>query len=418
VALWKKVVPRVLSLLTTICLSVALTASAQNQAADRRAEAERLANSGAYAEALKAFQAIAAANPDDFEARMGIARMYEKLGQPEHASDVYRSILATQPQNLDALIGAGTALVSLGRLGEAADVLNRAEAMAKDRPAVLLAQGHLHEAANRTTLALAYYERAIALDPSNAAARQAAAELRARRAHRVEVDYDFQKFDFDGSAPHDTLHLGTFDLNGRVADQLRVFARVQAQHGFDSDEQRAGGGIEWAVTRNTEIRVGALAGFDTTVLPDTDAFFGASVRAGRARWSFDVQGADFDDANLWIFGPGVAIALPHSGELSIRYYHGRVTTDVDPNVIATDTVALSLQGHIAKRAWASVGYTHGIDRLDWLTLDRIGFEADTASFRVGFDFTPFATLETGYDFQSRPDNVRVHRARVGLIYRF
>ena len=407
-----------LSLLITSCLSVALTAAAQNQAADRRADAERLANSGAYAEALKAFQAIAAANPDDLEARMWIARMYEKLGQPEHAGDVYRSILATQPQNLDAMIGAGAALVSLGRLGEAADLLNRAEAIAKDRPAVLVAQGHLHEAANRTTLALAYYERAMALDPSNAEARQAAAALRARRAHRVEADYDFQKFDFDGSEPHDTLHLGTFDLNGRVADQLRVFARVQTQHGFDADEQRAGGGIEWTPTRNSEIRVGVLAGFDTTILPDTDGFVTASVTSGRARWSFDVQGADFDNANLWIFGPGVAILLPHAGELSFRYYHGRATPATSSDVIATDSVEVALRGHFTRRAHAAIGYTHGIDRLDWLTLDRIAFEADTASFRIGFDFTPFVTLETGYDFQSRPENVRVHRARVGLIYRF
>jgi hypothetical protein len=297
-------------------------------------------------------------------------------------------------------------------------MLNRAEAIAKDRPAVLVAQGHLHEAANRTTLALAYYQRALALDPSNADARRAAAALRARRAHRVEADYDFQKFDFPESAANDTVHLGTFDLNGRVADQLRVFARVQAQHGFDSDEQRAGGGIEWAPSRNSEIRLGVLAGFNTTILPDTDGFVTASITSGRARWSFDVQGADFDDANLWIFGPGVAILLPHSGELSFRYYRGRATTEVSSDVVATDTIALSLQGYFTKRARASIGYTHGIDRLDWLTIDRIGFESDTASFRLGFDFTPFVTLETGYDFQSRPENVRVHRVRVGLIYRF
>jgi YaiO family outer membrane protein len=418
VALSKKVVLRVVTLVTTICLSVVLAASAQGQTPDRRAEAERLANSGAYAEALRAFQAIAAANPDDLEARMWIARMHEKLGQPEHAADVYRSILAAQPQNLDALIGAGNALVALGRLSEAGGVLSRAEAIAADRPAVLIAQGHLHEAANRTTLALAYYERAIALDPSNAGARQAAAALRARRAHRLELDYDFQKFDSAQAAAHDTLHLGTFELNGRIADQLRVFARLQAQHAFDSDEQRVGGGIEWAVTRSSEIRVGALAGIDTTFLPDTDGFFTASVREGRARWSFDVRGADFDDATLWIFGPGLAIVLPHSGELSIRYYRGRVTTSPESDAIATDTVALSLEGHVTKRAWASIGYTHGIDRLDWLTLDRIGFESDTASFRVGFDVTPFTSIEAGYDFQSRPDSVNVHRARFGLIYRF
>src|SRR5512132_2737835 len=173
-----------MSLIAAICLSLAVTAGAQTPRSDPHAEAERLANSGAYAAALRAFQAIAAANPDDIDARLWIGRMHTRLGHPEHAANVYRSILATQPQNLDALIGLGNSLVALGRLKEAADALNRAEAMAADRPAVLTAQGHLHEAANRTTLALAYYLRAISLDPSNTDAKQAADALRALRAHR------------------------------------------------------------------------------------------------------------------------------------------------------------------------------------------------------------------------------------------
>ena len=76
------------------------------QAPDQRAAAERLANSGDYADALKQFQSIAAANPDDIEARLWIARLHAQLGHPEHAVDVYQSILAVQPQHLDALIGA------------------------------------------------------------------------------------------------------------------------------------------------------------------------------------------------------------------------------------------------------------------------------------------------------------------------
>ncbi|SRR6266542_3326979 len=411
-----------MSLITAICLSIALAASAETQAPDRRAEAERLANSGAYAAALRAFQAIAAANPDDVEARLWIARMHGKLGHPEHAADVYRSLLSTQPQNLDALIGLGNSLITLGRLKEAGDALNRAEAIAADKPAVLTAQGRLHEAANRTTLALAYYLRAIALDPSNTDARQAADALRALRAHRLELDYDFQRSPrssgFLQDVTREDAHVGTLDLNGRVNDALRVFARVQAQSAFDSDEQRVGGGIEWAVTRRAVLRGGVLKGIDTIFLPETDGFFNASLLRGRARWSVDVQGAEFESANLWIFGPGVAVALPRAGEASIRYYHGRLTTPFTINATTTNSVALGLQGRVTRRSRAFIGYTHGIDRLDWLTIDRIAFESDTVSFRGGFDFTPFTSIDAGYDFQSRPGGLNVHRARAGFIYRF
>src|SRR3954468_15808735 len=108
-----------MTLIPAVLLGVALLA--QPQAPDQRAEAERLAKSGAYAQALKAFQALAAANPDDLEARLWIARLHVSMGQPGRAADVYQSIVAAQPQNVDALIGLGTSLTMAGRFREAGD---------------------------------------------------------------------------------------------------------------------------------------------------------------------------------------------------------------------------------------------------------------------------------------------------------
>ena len=55
---------------------VGLALLATPQAQDQRAEAERLARSGAHEQALKEFQALAALNPDDIEARLWIARLH------------------------------------------------------------------------------------------------------------------------------------------------------------------------------------------------------------------------------------------------------------------------------------------------------------------------------------------------------
>src|SRR4029453_15318344 len=115
-------------LISTAILGLTLLSTPQG--ADQRAEAERMAKSGNYAAALKQFQAIAAANPDDIDARLWIARLHAQMGHPEHAVAVYRTILAVQPQQLDALIGLGQSLVTLGRLAEASDALNRAETLA------------------------------------------------------------------------------------------------------------------------------------------------------------------------------------------------------------------------------------------------------------------------------------------------
>jgi hypothetical protein len=88
------------------------------------------------------------------------------------------------------------------------------------------------------------------------------------------------------------------------------------------------------------------------------------------------------------------------------------------NDFGTDTVAIRISGPVSHSVRLGAGFTHGIDRLDWLTSDRITFEADTFSLRAACSFTPFVTLEVGYDYQSRPEDVQVHRARAALTYRF
>jgi hypothetical protein len=193
--------------------------------------------------------------------------------------------------------------------------------------------------------------------------------------------------------------------------------RGQVQRAFDFDEQRAGGGVEWSITRRAWLHAGALFGVDTAYLPETDVFVAAGIARGRAQWSFQLRRADFDGADLWLGGPGLTIAVGGGVNASVRYYRARVTEMAfDP--ATTDTLALEVTGRPGARVGVGVGYTHGIDRLDWLTLDRITFESDTLSLKGSYDFTPFATFRAGYDFQSRPGALQAHRARAGLIFRF
>ena len=81
-------------------------------------------------------------------------------------------------------------------------------------------------------------------------------------------------------------------------------------------------------------------------------------------------------------------------------------------------LALEVTGRPSPRMFVGVGYTHGIDRLDWLTLDRITFESDTLSLKAAYDITPFTTFRAGYEFQSRPEGLQAHRARAGFVFRF
>src|SRR5687768_1395675 len=78
-------------------------------------DATALAQEGHHEAALDAFRRIAAANPRDHQARVGIARVHGLMGHPELAEPVYRSVLLEDPANLEAMRGLGATLVALGQ---------------------------------------------------------------------------------------------------------------------------------------------------------------------------------------------------------------------------------------------------------------------------------------------------------------
>jgi tetratricopeptide (TPR) repeat protein len=400
---------------TTSVAVLALTLSlVVPQSQEARAEAERLAKSGDYAEALKRFQAIVAANPGDVEARLWIGRLHMEMGEPSRAAAVFESIVATQPQNVDALVGLGRALTASGRMDDAADALNRAEAVAKDRVDVLTAQGRLHQAAGRSTLALAYYGRALALEPGNTELQTLTDQVRAARAHRLEADYDFQHFNTE----RDDTHTGSFELNVHLTDAFRVFVEAQTHRAFDQFDNRAGGGIEWLPLHNLWIRAGALFGGDNIELPSTDLFGSIVYRGKRAHVGFDLRFVDYEGIDFWVGGPTFAYDFTDRSTGYFEYHRGRTGSDFD-NSSTNDSVTVGFKSRLGQRGSAMVEYRHGIERLDWLTLDRLAFpDADTISFGAGYDVTPFVMLGGRYDYSSRDEDVTVQRASARLIFRF
>jgi Tfp pilus assembly protein PilF len=397
---------------STLMLVTALLGAPQ--AADSRADAERLARSGSHAAALKQFQAIAAENPDDIEARLWIGRLHATMGHPQRAIDVFRSIVIVQPKNVDALVGLGDSLVTTGQYRDAADVLGRAEAIAADRPAVLAAQGRLRRADGHSDLASAYYLRALVLDPTNTAVRAAYNEMRAERAHRVDVGYVFEHFNVDVT---DT-HAADIAVNARVNDALRVFASGQRQRKFSQTENRGGGGIEWAAHRDVQIRLGGLFGSDTVVLPKTDVFASVDVDSGRATWTVGGRVANFDNVKLWLGGPDLLVRLPHGLEAHAGYYHSSTRPDVGSSV-GLDSGVLGISAALQRRVRVSAEYTRGIDHLELLTVDRLGlFTANTWSLGLEAWASDMTSFNFRYDHQQRPDEVHVERIGVHLTQRF
>ena len=397
-----------------LALTLALVTPQAAPSQDARAEAERLARSGEHAEALKRFQAIAAANPADVQARLWIGRLQMEMGEPRRAAAVFESIVATEPQNVDALLGLGLAHTASGRSDDAADALNRAEAIAADRVDVLIAQGKLHAAEARSTLALAYFARATALEPNNLEIRRLADSVRAARAHRVDAQYHFQHF----NTLRDDTHTGAIEVNARLEDNFRVFGLGQTHRAFDSFENRGGGGIEWLPHHKIWLRAGALFGSDTIDLPETDIFGSVVHRGKRAHLGFDLRFVDWEGADLWIGGPTFSFDFTDRATGYLEYHRGRVNFDLSPSA-TNDSVTLGFKSGVGERATAMVAYRHGLDQLDWLTIDRLASpDANTISFGLGFDITPFVMLGGRYDYSDRIEETTVQRATARMVFRF
>jgi hypothetical protein len=285
--------------------------------------------------------------------------------------------------------------------------------LAPDRIDVMAAQGRLHGATGHATLALAYYGRALAAEPGNVEIRAASDALRASRAHRVALGYNFQRFDSSVGE----LNSGSVDINARLNDAVRVFATGEMLRAEDSDEGRGGAGIEWFVHPRVLVRGGALIGGDVW-LPKVDAFAEATFHRRRAHWTLMARLFDFNGADLWIGGPGLAFDVTPRMTLQAQYLRGRTRFDLAES-ITSDNLTLGVHGRPTDRLSAFVEYRRGIDRLDWLTADRLtADEADTIAAGGRVNMTPFVSLGAEYDRQDRSNDFVIHRARALLTIRF
>lgn len=403
-----------MSLLSASLLALALVTAPQ-AAPDQRAEAERLARSGAHARALQQFQALAAANPDDLDARLWIARLHAWMGHPERAIDVYRSIVAASPQNVEALVGLGSALTSVGRLADAADALNRAEAVAADRPAVLAAQGRLHRADGRSTLALAYYQRALALEPGSQETRDGYDALRAMRANRIEGTYYFERFNID--VP-DT-HSGILEVNARVNDAVRLFADGQYQRKLGRDENRFGAGIEWLAHGSVRLRAGGLFGNGTVILPNADASIETECSRGDVVWLGSARYLHFSNSSSVVLSPGARWQPNDRLAVTLRYYRSQTELRDTDESEGNNGVSLRAAARAGRRVWVNAGYTRGYEGLSIITFERLTqLDADTVSAGLRFDPSPMTSLAAAYDYQWRDGGTRVGTLFLTFVQRF
>ena len=398
-----------LILLLTTLLSV--------QAPDPRLEAERLARSGAYDEALEHFRALATVNPRDLDARTWIARLNVIMGHLRQGEEVYRSILLESPDRVGALVGLGSVLVSEGRLDEARVVLSRAETLSPNDLEVLAAQGSLNLAAEQNPLAVGYYGRATVIAPGQNDLRLNFEEARRRFDHRFEATYFNEAF----SDTTPGTQSGEVTLNLRVNRRLRAFARGQQERRFSRTDTRGGGGLDWQVERRrlSSLQAYALIGPQNDVLPQVETGAALGWARHKATLTMTARYFRFESAQLWAAGPALRVNVRDDVMVSASYMH-RVTQFTDLiDSIGGDSGDIHVGFHVQPRLWLDDGYARGIENFDRVTVDRLGqFRADTVSSTARLDLRSLTSVAATYDYQRVERGPKMGRVTVRLIQSF
>lgn len=211
---------------------------------DQKAEGLALYRAGRYAEAVERLDAVVARHPNDSEALVKRGNAYMRLDRPTKALADFDRVIARDPMSTTGWTDRGVALMMLGRLDEAEaafirsirlwDVpLNGARALASTgRDAIQEARAtaysglaQVHHRLNRHDEALAEYDEAIRIDPSDPNSRIGRGDV-----HRAIGDLPRALADLDEAVRLGPNYPRAFASRGRLLEDMKDDARAEADY--------------------------------------------------------------------------------------------------------------------------------------------------------------------------------------------
>ena len=377
-------------------------------------EAVQMATDGRDADALAAFRQLAAARPNDHDARLWIARLHERMGHRDLAEPVYHSVFLEDPANLDAALGVASMMLARDVAEQAIEVLEVAEARAPRNAAVLALLGRGHRLAGRTARALVYFERAAAAAPTEE--HRLGLEA-ARRAYFHHIETRGFSEQFSGGTPDSRS--GDLIVNYRLTERLRALARGQVQRKFTETEGRGGGGVEWRWKPAIALRGQVLIGPDNLVMPEGDYLGEIEHTRGPVTWTASVRHFDFTGARMTTASPAVAWLASEKVSLGFEYALSWTEVSTSRFVEAGHSAHLRAAYRLWPRVWAQTGYAAGVDDFEDFSIDRIGdFRANAVSGGVRVELPRLTSFIGSYQRQWRSGNVEMGRVTVSLQQRF
>jgi hypothetical protein len=238
----------------------------------------------------------------------------------------------------------------------------------------------------------------------------------ARRAHGHRIET--QAYDEDFTGPTQSTRASDIAINYRLSEVVRVIGRGQLQTKFGRREDREGGGIEWRWTPWGTITGQVLVGNSNRVMPQRDYLGRVDYGYHSATWTGQVRYFDFFGANVLMVSPGVTVAPLPRWTVGLRY--ALTSTDfATVTGIQSHTFDVRVARELRPRIWARGGYVRGVENFENFSIDRAGeFRANTAMGAIQILLPSLTSIVGSYDYQWRPDDVRMGRASIALVQAF
>ncbi len=218
-------------------------------------------------------------NPDDSHAWRLLSICYTRMGWHEQARDAARRARTASPHDwvshtVVAHADASAKLISSDTHASVAEAIR----LAPNQPEVHFAAGHVAQASNKTTAAVAHFEQTLSLDPDHAGARNNLALIQMRRGNAGRAAAGFASM--LAQNPNSDLALRNLRATGFSALRIVYFilivcliARSVLVHG-DRDGSVHVGGVELAL-----IAAGCVGGYVVWVWRKAGVYFGRFVRS-------------------------------------------------------------------------------------------------------------------------------------------
>ena len=380
-----------------------------------RSEAERLARSGRHAEALAAFQRIAARDPADVESRVWIGRLQLWMGRAAEAESTFRAVLLEHPRDVDARIGLGTALLRSNRTDEAIAVLEATRADAGENADLFAALARAQRQAGRPRAARDLFVQAHRLAPDDPDILDGLEAVRRTYDHFVGFEGYAETIPDAGGNSAD----GTLTLSLRASERLRLdgVARVQGRSG--ETDSLFGGGAQWRAGRATILSATVLGGPDNQSLPVLSVSTELTQYSGSWELGGGIRALHFETTDVAALSATAAWDAGGRWRADARYTYSRSSFEPSGRTAGDHSVLLRGLRRQWRRVWIAGSYAHGAESFDVLTADRVGsFDADTVAAGVRILTASLLTLSVTWEHQWRSDAQTIDRLTCGLAQHF